>query len=102
MPLLAAARQPAFRSSSAFIRSLPQPPHSVSFPVPPTSQSLPRSPKITSSPSLRASAYALHEVPLFDGSTQPLITGPSSLGKLRKYWTAVGASPPMLLQSCPP
>ena len=34
------------RSSSAFMRSLPQPPQACRVPVPPTSQSLPRSPKI--------------------------------------------------------
>src|SRR4051812_3584539 len=95
-------RQPALRLSSAFRRSLPQPPQSVSFPVPPTSQSLPRSPKIASSPSLRASANLLHVVPLFDGSTQPLMTGPSLLKKLRKYCPFTGGAPPRSLQSCPP
>src|SRR4051794_477912 len=63
--------QPVERSSSMLSRSLPQPPHSVSFGrlasrrslmlVPPTSQSLPRSPKIASLPSLYLTPLARQE-----------------------------------------
>src|ERR1051325_6080801 len=93
--------QPVESTSSAFIRSLPKPPQSVSLPVPPTSQSFPRSPKMSSLPSLFASANVAHVWPLFDGSTQPLIDGPSFEFQFRKYCWSTGGVPPVSVQTWP-
>src|SRR5436190_12745278 len=86
--------QPDDRMSSAFMRSLPQPPQIVSLPVPPTIQSLPRSPKRTSFPSLCASANVTQDWPLFESSTQPLIAGPSLSFQFKKYCWSTGGMPP--------
>src|SRR3954454_24390236 len=61
---------PELRTSSAFRRSLPQPPYIVSRPVPPTSQSLPRSPKSASLPSVGPHAYVVcaHQIASFGPS----------------------------------
>ena len=48
------------RMSSAFMRSLPQPPKRSSLPEPPTSQSLPRSPNMRSLPSVFTVAIRRH------------------------------------------
>src|SRR6478735_2076897 len=80
-------------TSSALSRSLPQPPHIVSWPVPPTSQSLPKSPKITSLPSLFFSAYdgsVVPQVPPLVSVVQPPTIGPSVLLLLRNH------SPPVV------
>src|SRR5436305_1262280 len=106
---MVAVWQPA-RSSSAFIRSLPQPPQSVSpwtihgsadvvafvlhqlgfgslLLVPPTSQSLPRSPKIASLPSVRTTTLSIRQVPFGASEMQPgLDVRPSLASKLRKNW----------------
>jgi len=70
--------------SSAWSRSLPQPPHRVSWPVPPTTQSLPRSPKRTSSPSVRWKPVET-QVPFGAVSVQPSRSGPSSHSLLRNH-----------------
>src|SRR5215212_5239787 len=120
VPLFAALTQPAARSSSAFIRSLPQPPHNVSpltthgiaagqpagaaslLLVPPTSQSLPRSPKIESLPSLFRVSNGLLHVPFGSNDTQPGgVVRPSVRSKLRKYWPLTGGAPPVSVHVWP-
>src|SRR3954447_25253691 len=79
-------------TSSALSRSLPQPPHIVSWPVPPTSQSFPKSPKIASLPSLAFSAYDASptaQVPPLVSVVQPPTVGPSVLLLLRNHSTPV-------------
>src|SRR5688572_18326580 len=70
-------------TSSAWSRSLPQPPHSVSLPVPPTSQSFSRSPKITSLPSVARRPNSRQVAPWVESRTQPLTGGPAVLLALR-------------------
>src|SRR6266542_5274969 len=120
VPLFAALTQPAARSSSAFMRSLPQPPQSVSpltthgivdgqlaglsslLLVPPTIQSLPRSPKMTSLPSLLRVSNGLLQVPFGSNETQPGgVVRPSLRSKLRKYWPLTGGAPPVSVQVWP-
>src|SRR6476659_6619803 len=104
-----------------FMRSLPQPPKSVSFGsfharsgsfgttvgrgllmlVPPTIQSLPRSPNIASLPSLLTLADARH-VPFGASEMQPLgVVRPSFLSKFRKNWWLTGGAPPVLVHVWP-
>src|SRR4051812_12439121 len=105
--------QPVERSSSMLSRSLPQPPHSVSFGrlasrrslmlVPPTSQSLPRSPKIASLPSLYLTPVRRQEpfgakLMHWSGVTRPTLPAAgfaSSASQFRKYWLRIVGTGPV-------
>src|SRR6478735_8095598 len=94
--------QPAARLSSAFERSLPQPPHSVSWPVPPTSQSLPRSPKIASSPSVAWSYFHARQLPWLSTETQVFTRmSPTRSSLLRKNWFGNSVRSELPVQVCP-
>src|SRR6478609_3501882 len=84
VPFGCEARHPECRSSSAFCRSLPQPPHSVSCPVPPASQSLPRSPKIASLPSDGWFVLVCVQLPWLSTATHAVTQLPVKSSLLRK------------------